>query len=382
MAIFHILFWVCAVCVAYTLVGYPLLLALVAFFRKSPPLRSPFTGTFSIVVAARNEEANLSRRLREIIGLIDGGHLRGDIVVVSDGSTDCTVDIARGFETKGLVRVVECSTPQGKSAALTEGCQSCKGDVLVFADARQRWDPDALALLLENFADPRIGAVSGDLNLETETGVMAGVGLYWRLEKWIRQKESLIYSQVGVTGAISAVRRPLFRPIPAGTLLDDVYWPLQVAMQGYRVVHDPRARAFDRLPDKPQDEFRRKIRTLAGNFQLVNLLPSSLLPWRNPIWIQWVSHKLLRLAVPWALLGLLICSSVLEPFWFQAFFWAQLAGYGLALAGLLPAWGCKVPFAATAASFLALNLASFLAFWVWVSGRAGLSWGTISYSRK
>ena len=108
---------------------------------------------------------------------------------------------------------------------------------------------------------------------------------------------------VGVTGAISAVRRELFRPIPSGTLLDDVYWPLLVAMQGYRVIHEPRARAYDRLPERPLDEFQRKLRTLTGNFQLVARLPQALLPWRNPIWFQFLSHKLLRLLMPWAHAG-------------------------------------------------------------------------------
>ena len=89
--------------------------------------------------------------------------------------------------------------------------------------------------------------------------------MYWKFEKWIRRTESQLYSMVGATGAISAVRRELFRPVPAGTLLDDVYWPLQVAMQGYRVVHDSRAKAYDRLPGRVKDEFRRKVRTLAGN---------------------------------------------------------------------------------------------------------------------
>src|ERR1019366_2199678 len=113
-----------------------------------------------------------------------------------------------------------------------------------------------------------------------------------------------LVSQVGVTGAISAVRRPLFRPIPPGTLLDDVYWPMLVVLQGQRVVHDERAKAFDQLPANPHDEFCRKVRTLAGNFQLLTLLPwSAFWPWRNRVWWQWTSHKLLRLASPWALLG-------------------------------------------------------------------------------
>src|SRR5262249_54665110 len=184
-------------------------------------------------------------------------------------------------------------------------------DILVFADARQRWDPLALRMLLENFADPEVGAVSGDLVVESAPGVMGGVGLYWRYEKWLRKKESQIHSTTGVTGAICAVRRALFPGGPPGTLLDDVYWPLCVVMGGHRVVHDKRAVAYDRLPERARDEFRRKVRTLTGCFQIVTRLPQTLLPWRNPVWVQFVSHKLLRLAVPWALLAMLLGSAVL-----------------------------------------------------------------------
>ena len=201
----------------------------------------------------------------------------------------------------------------------------------------------ALARLVENFADPAIGAVSGDLVLESAPGVLAGVGLYWRFEKWLRKQESRLGSQVGVTGAISAVRRPLFQPIPPGTLLDDVYWPMRVVLQGYRVVHDERAKAFDRLPEMPRDEFRRKVRTLAGNFQLLTLLPvAALFPWSNRVWWQWLSHKLMRLAVPWALLGMLISCVFLTEDIYQIFLWLQLAGYGVGLLGLIPPLGRSV----------------------------------------
>jgi hypothetical protein len=113
-------------------------------------------------------------------------------------------------------------------------------------------------------------------------------------------------------GDYGAVRRELFAPIPAGTLLDDVYWPLRVAMTGARVIHDERAVAYDRLPERTADEFRRKVRTLAGNFQLAARLPAAFLPWRNPVWVQWWSHKLMRLIVPWALIGLFVTNAVLR----------------------------------------------------------------------
>lgn len=392
------LFWFAFFLVAYTYVGYPLLLALVGLVRRNPPRRAPFAGSFSFVLSVHNEEGNLRRRLEELSAYIRATGLSGEIVLVSDGSTDGTVALARSFEADGIVRVLERSEKQGKAVALSAGCLDAKGEILVFADARQRWADDTLARLLENFADLSVGAVSGDLVLETAPGVMAGVGLYWRFEKWLRKKESSIYAQVGVTGAVSACRRELFQPIPPGTLTDDVFWPLRVAMRGYRVVHDERALAYDRLPEKPRDEFRRKVRTLAGNFQVLRMLPASLLPWKNPVWLQWVSHKLLRLVVPWALIVLLVSNVVLvasQPaswwtgdasppdiwaeWFFPAFMAFQGVGYVVGLAGMAPEIGKRIKVAGAAGSLLVLNAAAFLAFWVWISGRTGTAWHKIDY---
>jgi hypothetical protein len=234
-------------------------------------------------------------------------------------------------------------------------------------------------MLLESFADPSVGAVSGDLVVEAQAGVMACIGLYWRYEKWLRQQESRIHSTVGVTGAICAVRRHLFLGIPQNTILDDVYWPLLVTMQGYRVIHEKRAVAYDCLPDRARDEFRRKVRTLAGNFQLAARLPQLLLPWRNPVWLPFVSHKLLRLAVPWALLGMLLLSAVLKAPLYEWLLWGQIGFYGLALLGIVRAVGSQLRPAGAAASVLVLNAAAWLAFWVWLSGRAGKSWSKVTY---
>ncbi len=213
--------------------------------------------------------------------------------------------------------------------------------------------------------------------METAPGVLAGVGLYWRFEKWLRRQESRAWSTVGVTGAISAVRRELFRSVPAGTLLDDVYWPLQVALRGFRVLHDPRARARDRLPPRARDEFRRKVRTLTGNFQLINRLPAALLPWRNPVWFAYVSHKLCRLLVPWALLGLLATSWCSPGPFYQAAFVCQCLFYLAGLAALGTGLGSRLSTAA--GSFLVLNAAAWIAFWAWVFGRAGRLWTKVSY---
>lgn len=379
MILLEIIFWLCIVCVGYTYLGYPLLLSLLARWRGRP-VRAliPAPRSVSIIVAAHNEEKAVVRRLQELTGLLDAGGLEGEVILVSDGSTDGTVPLARAL-TKDRVRVCELPERRGKAAALNAACALADHGILVFADIRQSWEPDALQRLLENFADPCVGAVSGDLLLREPNGVLAGVALYWRYEKLLRRLESRVNSAVGVTGAISAVRRQLFHPIPPGTLLDDVYWPLCVAIQGYRVIHDRRAVAYDGLPPRTRDEFRRKVRTLSGNYQLMARLPEALSPWRNPIWFQFVSHKLLRLFVPWALLALLAVSVALPEPVYRVVLMVQLVCYGVAILGLIPSPAARLRLTSAAASFLVLNSAAWLAFWIWLTGKSECVWHKAVY---
>ena len=374
------IFWLCAAGVAYTYVLYPAALKCLARLRARPVRRGNFTGTVSIVLAAHNEAPRVAARRDELLCQLRQAGVRGEVVIASDGSTDCTVAAAgAGAEPGARLTVLDLRENVGKASALTKACEAATGDVLVFADARQHWAPDALRQLLTNFADPSVGGASGDLCLEMQHGTVAGVGLYWRYEKAVRRLESRLHSTVGATGAISAVRRDLFRPIPPRTILDDVYWPMRVAMQGYRVVHDESARAFDRLPDKAADEFRRKVRTLSGNFQLIVRLPSLLLPWRNPLWVQFLSHKLMRLAVPWLLLGMLVTSASLRAPIYRVVLGLQLAGYVLALAGSNGRVAARSRLASAAASFVVLNIAAAVALWVWATGRSGSSWKKVKY---
>ncbi len=379
MSTVELIFWACAALVGYVYVLYPLLMAVRARCARRRRAESPIPESISIVLAVRNEERQIERRLSELTTILAARGLPGEILVVSDGSTDATVALAHRYASQG-VRVLELPENVGKAAALSAACEQAIHDVIVFADVRQRWASDAIDQLLANFADPRVGAVSGELVIESSPGVLAGVGLYWRYEKWIRQQESRVHSTVGVTGAICAVRRELFRPIPAGTLLDDVYWPLQVAMQGYRIVVERAACAFDRLPERPRDEFRRKVRTLSGNFQLIARLPAALAPWRNPVWFPLVSHKLLRLLVPWALLIMLVCNLFLEGPLYRVLLSVQVFGYVLGVCCLLcTALGARSRLASAAGSFLVLNSAAWLAFWVWLCGRADQSWQKVHY---
>jgi biofilm PGA synthesis N-glycosyltransferase PgaC len=368
------------VVIAYTYLVYPLIVATLAAVKPRRP--GPFADIgrlgFSIVMTVYNEAGRIERRVRELHRLISASGHEGELVVVSDGSTDGSGALARDLRLPG-VRVVELGQNQGKAAALSAGCAQCSSDLLVFADVRQEWDVEALKQLLASFKDPRVGGASGDLVIRGADGPVAGVGLYWKFEKWLRIQEGRFRSTVGVSGSISAVRRHLFLPMPRGLILDDLWWPMHVVMKGFAVVHNSAAIAYD-VPADPRGEFKRKVRTLSGNFQLVQQLPRLLLPWRNPIWFEFVSHKLLRLAVPWALLVVLFASlATHDSPYMVALLSLQLLFYCVGTLSLLSASASRLPFASAAGSFILLNSAAWWAFWVWVFGRSANSWQSTKY---
>jgi cellulose synthase/poly-beta-1,6-N-acetylglucosamine synthase-like glycosyltransferase len=367
------LFWIGAATLAYAYILYPLYAWLAARRHPQSQRFSPGPRNISVLLAVRNEAANIQRRLAELTHMMAAHDACSELIIISDGSTDATATIAEQFASNN-VRLVRWDQNRGKAAAVTYAASLARHEILVMADGRQRWASDALARMLENFDDPSIGAVSGELVLEERPGTLAGVGLYWKFEKWLRRQESRHYSQVGVTGAIAAVRRSLFRPIPDGMILDDVYWPMQVVLQGYRVIHDGRAIAFDSLPESTGGELRRKVRTLVGNFQLAAAMPELLAPWRNPAWLAFVSHKMLRLAAPWAMLGVLLGSALASGYIYRVVFAGQLVGLIIALTGLATPAGPKHGISAAAGSFLLLHVAAWLAFWSWITGGAGRVW--------
>lgn len=334
------LFWLSLGIIAYVYIGYPMLTAVWARLARRRPRKAAVEHaanwpSISIVVAVRNEAARLRARVENLLEITYPG--RREVIVVSDGSSDDPAETLRTFGER--VRLIQLP-PGGKPLALNAGVAAASGEILVFADARQHFSADALLELVANFADPRVGGVTGELILDaerqgTDSTVGDGVSLYWRYEKWLRRNESLIWSTIGVTGAIYAMRRGLWRSLPADTLLDDVLAPMRAVLAGSRVVFEERARAYDRTSKDAPAETRRKVRTLAGNYQLVAREPRLLLPVANPVWVQYVSHKLGRLAVPWALVATLLSAGLLATEgWVYAFaFGVQAAFYGLAAYG-------------------------------------------------
>ena len=209
------------------------------------------------------------------------------------------------------------------------------GELLVFTDARQRLDSRAVSELVKHFLDPRVGSVSAELHFEEISGKPAGVGLYWTYEKFIRKSESRLGSMLGATGALYATRRDLYTPVPPSLVLDDMYIPMKVVEQGYRALVEPAAKIYDQAASHARVEFARKARTLAGNFQLFRHFPWALNPFGGLVAWQFFSHKVLRLFVPYCLLGLFVSNFfLLDGSLYQLTLAIQVAFYLLAAAGV------------------------------------------------
>jgi len=340
-----LVFTVSALGLAHVFVGYPLWVLALARWRPRPVRQRAWTPRVTAVLAVHDGAAHVQAKLANLLALDYPPGLL-DIVVACDG---CRDDSAARCRQAGdaRVRVLEFDTRRGKAACLNDAVAAARGEVLLMTDVRQRLEPDALRRLVAGLGDPDVGAVGGQLRLfDAQTGFARGIDAYWRYETLIRTSESRSGSAVGVSGALYAMRRELFRPLPPGTVLDDVLVPMQVAAAGRRVVYEPMAVAWDGTSQQPREEQRRKIRTLAGNYQLIQLAPWLLLPWRNPLWFRFVSHKLLRLLAPWLLLALAFSSALLavHHVLFAAAALALAAALAAVVAGrFLPALGGRLP---------------------------------------
>lgn len=363
-------FWSAVAFIAYTYAGYPVWLWLRSKLKPWPIQRGSIEPLVSIAMVVRNEEKVLGDKLDNLLSL-DYPEQLMQIVVVSDGSTDRTEAILHEYAQNPRVQVVLNQLSKGKASGLNDALTVAQGDIVVFTDARQRIEREAIGALLADFADTNVGCVSGELMLgNQDTGEKGeGMGLYWRIEKKVRELESASGSVVGATGALYGVRREVLSPIPPETLLDDVLIPMQVVRSGKRVVFEPEARAWDLPHLGTGREFSRKVRTLSGNYQLLQLAPW-LLDSENPIRFEFVSHKLFRLLVPLALVVALFSSALVAQSFYRFALAAQLAFYALSIVGMAQMkLGPLERFGDAAYTFVVLNTAALVAFANFVIGR-------------
>lgn len=371
------LFWCALAGLAYIYAVYPLLVALAARCVRRPQHRQDWGDELSVVLVAYNEAARLPAKLHSILSS-DCAERIGEILVGSDGSDDHTPEVVAAFPDP-RVRLISFAERRGKPAVLNDLVPRCRAEIVVLTDARQQLEPDGIRRLTQPFADPSIGVVSGELMLRashSDSAAAVGMGAYWKYEKLIRRHESRFRSVPGATGAFYAIRRSLFRPIPENTLLDDVVIPMQAIERGHRCILESGAIAWDVPSQSTRQEAVRKRRTIAGCAQLLLNQPRWILPWRNPIWWEFMSHKLARLLSPLLLLTVLAsCFALASQPLYCALLCMQLGLYGGAIGGWVQSRrGRALPWLSLPLMFVSLNLTIVAALWDASRGRFQAAW--------
>ncbi len=370
-----VVFWGALAQIVYVYFGYPLVLWGAARFRRPTHYDDTYRPTVSLIIAAYNEERVIREKLDNALAL-DYPADKLEIVVASDGCTDATDAIVQSYADRGVV--LERVEPRGgKTRALNRVIPRTHGDILVLSDANTMYRPDAIQKLVRHFADPSVGAVSGDVRLVDAADTHAhSEGLYYRYEHGLQRLESEIGSMIGVDGAMYAVTRHGFRPPADHTVVDDLVISMTVARLGYRVLYEPQAVAVEDSTSSSQEEFRRKIRIVAGGIQAF-LQGQGVPRWRQPLLLFcYVSHKLLRWALPFCLLLLLAMSWALssDPF-YRLMWWGQVLFYGGAIGYALNVLACrKLRWVNISYYFCLVNAAALVGCCKGLFGRQAVMW--------
>ncbi|MBI5784941.1 MAG: glycosyltransferase family 2 protein [Rhodocyclales bacterium] len=369
-----VVFWLAVLFIAYTYVGYPLGVWLLA--RRRPEetpeqLDACDWPPITVVIAVYNEAQRIARKIANLRNL-DYPQEKMSILFVSDGSTDATNELlakASGISWHAYAE------RRGKPYALNCGLQRVGTEIVVFCDVRQEIERTAFKHLIGRLVQPGVGAVSGELvHRDPQSHVAANIGLYWRYEKWIRRSESRVASSIGATGALYAIHRSDFEPLAEDTILDDFEIPMAVVRRGRRNVFEHRAIFFDELQQDTAGERKRKVRTLTGNYQAFSRHRWLFSPRQNPVFVQFMSHKVFRLLVPYALMLALGASLAAEGWFYAGIAVVQVAFYTIAIAGSRAARMRSNRIVSFAVVFLELNWAAVLALVNFLSSRTDAKW--------
>lgn len=379
----QLVFWFSLLGLAYIYAGYPLLLAVMnrCCRRSQKPHTTDEKPTLSVIVVANNEAHRIVQKIDSILAS-DSQQQIIEVLVGSDGSTDQTAQLVDQYP-DSRVRCLDFAERRGKPSVLNDTIAQANGEVLILTDARQMLASDAIGKLADQFAEAQVGVVSGELEFRADpdsTTVSDGVGFYWKYEKWIRKSESQFRSVPGATGAFYAIRRSLFQAIDPTTILDDVAIPMQAVTKGYRCLLESGAFAYDTPSSSNKQESARKRRTIAGAAQLLKLYPHWILPWKNPIWWEFVSHKLMRLLSPVLLLSVATTHGfLLSESLYRILLPMHLFVYAAALGGLLfQATGKRSALFGPALMFMSLNVVTARALWDALCGNFSSTWKRVT----
>ncbi len=365
----------------YTYAGYPALLWLLSRLLPARPAPAGDPGRWpavSVILSAYNEEAVIEARIRNLLEQ-DYPADRLEILIGSDGSTDRTYEVVERCGSC-RVRLLGFSGRRGKASVLNDLMGLARAEIVVLTDANTFFRSDAVRQLVRALQEhPSACAIVGQLELLSAPAGGNLDGLYWRYETWIKALESHFGSVLGANGAIYAFRRERYRPIPRSAIIDDFLSPLLMRLHGGgHIFFVPAARAWEASPGRVRDEFRRRVRIGAGDLQALRWTWPLLLPWKGPVALAYLSHKVLRWLGPWFLLiGFAASVRLTGVPLFRVCLVVQLAGVGTAL---LAPWLRRVPglgpAAAAARYFLILNAALLVGYLRLAGGVARPFWST------
>lgn len=372
----HWIFWLSVLGILYPYVGYAGVIWLIAKVRRDPCVLSDRLPTVTLLVAAYNEEAVIARKIRNSLAL-DYPREKLEILVVTDGCTDGTDAVVKGFEKDG-VRLLSRAQRQGKVNALNAAIPLAKGEIVVCSDANAFFDPQNLKLLVRHFGDPRVAMVAGEKRIRADgKAVSAGEGLYWRYESYLKRLDSSVSTVLGATGEIFALRKDRFEPLPPDAVIEDFVLSMRYVQQGMRVVYEPEAISWEEASPNFKEEFKRKVRIVAGGWQSVIWLRDLLHPRHGLVAFQYVSHRVLRwMVVPFLLPVAFVSNAMLSGSPFYAVLLAgQVTLYALAALGYpLQARGIRWMPAYLPFFFLFLNVAALMGAYRYLTGTQPVTW--------
>lgn len=374
-------FWLAVGLIVYTYVGYSVVILILSRFVRNPIRIAPIEPRVTFLITAYNEEKNIAAKLEQTLTL-DYPRAKLELLVASDGSTDRTDEIVRGFADRG-VRLVRVEGRVGKTETQNQAVKQATGDIIIFSDATTRYERSAIRNLVRNYADPGVGAVSGRYEYFNPTGASIGVGsvLFWKYENLIKRLQTDIKTITGCCGCIYSVRRSAYVPLPAD-IISDLVEPLKVVEQGYRIVFEPDAIAFEETTEQTQEEFRMRVRVVTRGMRGLLYMKGLFNPFRHAfVTFQLLSHKVLRWMIPLVLLVAFLANLVLAVDghrFYSATLALQLAFYMLALIGFLVekrnilAKPLTVPL-----YFMTVNIAAVVAMYRIWKGYKAVTWETV-----
>ncbi len=374
-----VVFWTSVIAVGFAYVAYPVLLSVAARVfgrRPEPPLvADDDLPSVTLLIAVNNEAAIIKARLENAVA-IDYPRDRFTVVIASDGCTDDTDAIVRSFASQGVI-LDSLPERRGKAATLNRVIPSLTSDVLVFSDGNTFTEPDSVRKLARWFVEPSVGVVCGKLVLVDRATGHNVDGIYWRIETALKAREALLGALSGVNGAIYALRRSAFVPLPPNTIVDDLVLPFRARLAtGCRLLFDAEAIAFEETAPGVHDEFNRRARIGAGGFQAIAFLWPLLDPRQGWIAMTFFTHKVLRWVCPFFLLAMLVATIPLaeHPF-FLVCLLVQLGYHVVAIVSTRPTVWTRLPrVLRLAVMFHAMNAALLVGFWRWLRGTHSGVW--------